>query len=128
MNCQTPHVILPVFTFDTNIDIFTTLINKGIPLVIITMGSQGALITTKKYQKLIPTYKVENIVDTTGAGDTFNGAFSVAYWIKGWDFEKSCRYANAAASLKIQKLGARTGMPNEIELISFLKENNDPFF
>ena len=104
------------------------LINKGIPLVIITMGSQGALITTKKYQKLIPTYKVESIVDTTGAGDTFNGAFSVAYWIKGWDLEKSCRYANAAASLKIQKLGARTGMPNEVELISFLKENNDPFF
>ena len=104
------------------------LINKGIPLVIITMGSQGALITTNKFQKLIPTYKVENIVDTTGAGDTFNGAFSVAYWIKGWDLEKSCRYANAAASLKLQKLGARTGMPNEIELISFLKENNDPFF
>lgn len=104
------------------------LINKGIPLVIITMGSQGALVTTNKFQKLIPTYKVENIVDTTGAGDTFNGAFSVAYWIKGWDLEKSCRYANAAASLKIQKLGARTGMPNEVELISFLKENSDPFF
>lgn len=104
------------------------LISKGIPLVIITMGSQGALITTKKFQKLIPTYKVEKIVDTTGAGDTFNGAFSIGYWIKGWDLEKSCRYANAAASLKIQKLGARTGMPNEKDLIKFLKDNNDPLF
>jgi len=104
------------------------LIDKGIPLVIITMGSHGALITTKKFQKLIPTYEVENIVDTTGAGDTFNGAFSVGYWIKEWDVEKSCRYANAAASLKIQKLGARTGMPIETDLIDFLKENEDPFF
>ena len=86
------------------------------------MGSQGALITTKKFQKLIPTYKVEKIVDTTGAGDTFNGAFSIGYWIKGWDLETSCRYANAAASLKIQKLGARNGMPNEKELIKFLKD------
>ncbi|GAF86039.1 unnamed protein product, partial [marine sediment metagenome] len=42
--------------------------------------------------------------------------------------EKSCRYANAAASLKIQKLGARTGMPIETDLIDFLKENEDPFF
>ncbi|MFX1395277.1 MAG: carbohydrate kinase family protein, partial [Promethearchaeota archaeon] len=104
------------------------LIKKGIPLVIITMGDQGALITTKRFQKLVPTYTVEKIVDTTGAGDTFNGAFSIAYWIKGWDLEKSCRYANAAASLKIQKLGARTGMPNEKELIKFLKKRNDPFF
>lgn len=104
------------------------LIKKGIPLVIITMGNQGALVTTNRFQRLIPTYEVDKIVDTTGAGDTFNGAFSIGYWIKEWDLEKSCRYANAAASLKIQKLGARTGMPNENELIKFLKKNNDPFF
>ena len=104
------------------------LINKGIPIVIITMGSQGALITTKDFQKLIPSYKVDNIIDTTGAGDAFNGAFSIGYWIKGWDLEKSCRYGNAAASLKIQKLGARTGMPSEKELLNFLKEINDPYF
>ena len=104
------------------------LIQKGIPIVIITLGNKGALITTKNYQKVISTYNVEKIIDTTGAGDAFNGAFSVGYWIKEWDLEKSCRYANAAASLKIQKLGARTGMPNEKELILFLKEQLDPFF
>jgi len=104
------------------------LIKKGIPLVIITMGKQGVLITTVNYQKLIPTYEIENIIDTTGAGDTFNGAFSVGYWVKKWDLEKSCRYANAAASLKIQKLGARTGMPNEKELMDFLKEKEESFF
>ncbi|TFG08731.1 MAG: carbohydrate kinase family protein [Promethearchaeota archaeon] len=105
-----------------------TLIKKGIPIVIITLGNKGALITTRDFQKIVPTYEVKNIRDTTGAGDTFNGAFSVGYWIKGWNLEKSCRYANAAASLKIQELGARTGMPTENELLNFLKKNEDPFF
>jgi len=104
------------------------LVKKGIPIVIITLGSEGVLITTKDFQKRIPTYKINNIVDTTGAGDTFNGAFSLAYWIKGWDLEKSCVYANAAASLKIQKLGARSGMPKETELKTFLKKNEENFF
>jgi ribokinase len=104
------------------------LIKKGIPIVIITMGSNGVLITTKKYQKMIPAYNINNIVDTTGAGDAFNGAFSLAYWIKNWSLEKSCKFANAAAALKIQELGARTGMPNEKLLIKFLKENDESFF
>jgi len=104
------------------------LIKKGIPIVIITLGSNGVLVTTNKFQKRIHTYDVKNVVDTTGAGDTFNGAFSLAYWVKGWDIEKSCIYANAAASLKIQKLGARSGMPNEAELMKFLKENEESYF
>jgi len=104
------------------------LVKKGIPIVIITLGSNGVLITTNKFQKRIPTYDIKNITDTTGAGDTFNGAFSLAYWIKGWDLEKSCTYGNAAASLKIQKLGARSGMPNETELIDFLKKNEENYF
>jgi len=41
--------------------------------------------------------------------------------------EKACKYGNAAASLKIQKLGARSGMPKENELVEFLKKNDDTF-
>ncbi len=104
------------------------LVDKGIPLVIITMGSGGVLITTKSVQKEVPAYNVDSVVDTTGAGDTFNGAFSIAYWIKGWDLDKSCRYANAAAALKIKKLGARTGMPTSNELLKFLKSNKTSGF
>ena len=99
------------------------LISKGIPIVVITLGKNGALVTTEDFQKRIPAFNVNNVVDTTGAGDVFNGAFSVGYWIKKWDLEKSIKYANAAAALKIQKLGARTGMPYENELNQFLKIN-----
>ena len=103
------------------------LIKKGIPLVIITMGKSGCLITTKTFQKKYPAYSIDNIVDTTGAGDTFSGAFSMGYWIKEWPLEKACKYANAAAGLKIMKLGARTGMPCEDDVIKFLGTNDLTF-
>ncbi|MBD3196546.1 MAG: hypothetical protein GF317_15915 [Candidatus Lokiarchaeota archaeon] len=99
-----------------------TLINQGIPIVIITMGKKGVLITTEECQKVIPAYDVEKIVDTTGAGDTFNGAFSVGYWIKEWSLEDSCKFANAAAALKIQSLGARSGMPTIDMIQKFMNE------
>jgi ribokinase len=97
------------------------LVNKGIPIVVITLGAEGSLVTTQHLQKIIPAYNVKEVIDTTGAGDTFNGALTYAYWIKGWDLIKSCKFANAAAALKIQNLGARSGMPNKKAVISFLK-------
>jgi ribokinase len=103
------------------------LVKKGINIVIITLGSRGVLITTPDYQKRINAYSVDKIVDTTGAGDTFNGAFSIGYWINGWGLEKSCKYGMAAASLKIQKLGARTGMPNNEDVMKFLRENDSDY-
>jgi ribokinase len=99
------------------------LIKKGIPIIITTLGKEGVLITTENFQKKIPAFKVNNIIDTTGAGDTFNGAFSVGYWIKKWSLEKSCKFANAAAALKIKKLGARS-VPSENEVLKFLNEKN----
>ncbi|MBD3342723.1 MAG: hypothetical protein GF353_26725 [Candidatus Lokiarchaeota archaeon] len=104
------------------------LVKKGISRVIITIGKQGALLFTNKENTLIPAYHVRNVIDTTGAGDAFNGAFSVGYWIKGWGIEKSCRFANAAAALKVKKLGARTGMATEKDVFNFLEDVNDPYF
>jgi sugar/nucleoside kinase (ribokinase family) len=104
------------------------LVKKGIPIVLITLGREGVLVTTETYQKTVPAFKVDPIVDTTGAGDTFNGAFSYAYWIKKLNLEKSCKYANAAAALKIKKLGARTGMPNSEELLDFLSVQEESFY
>jgi ribokinase len=104
------------------------LVERGIPVVIITLGSKGVLITTGDFQKRIPAYQVDKVIDTTGAGDAFNGAFSVAYWIYGWNLVKSCKYASGAAALKIQKLGARTGLPEERNLLEFLRMNDSSLF
>jgi len=104
------------------------LVRKGIPIVITTIGREGAIITTSNFQKKVPIFKVKKVIDTTGAGDTFNAAFSVAYWIKNWDLERACIFANAAAALKIQHLGSRIGMPNVKRIVKFLSEYDIDIF
>ncbi|WP_027109063.1 ribokinase [Lacticigenium naphthae] len=82
--------------------------------LLITAGSQGVYYHDGTQVKLVPANKVEP-VDTTGAGDTFNGAFAVA-WSAGLSIEESIRFGNLAASLAIQKMGAQTGIPTLEEM------------
>ena len=82
--------------------------------VFITEGSKGARYHSGKEEVLVPTYKVD-VVDTTGAGDTFNAAFAVAV-AEGKDLAGSLRFANRAASLSVTKFGAQGGMPYRQEV------------
>lgn len=77
--------------------------------LILTMGSKGVYFNDGEKEVQIPSYKVVP-VDTTGAGDTFNGAFAVAL-SKGMSVQASIQFGNLAASLSIQKMGAQGGMP-----------------
>jgi len=88
--------------------------------LIVTEGKRGVSFQRNGERVLIPGFPVP-VVDTTGAGDTFNGALAVAL-SKGMALEDACRYANAAAALSVTKLGAQTGMPTEKELELFLTE------
>ncbi|AUR52977.1 ribokinase [Aquella oligotrophica] len=83
--------------------------------LIVTQGKNGALYHDGKEQVLVAGFKV-SALDTTGAGDTFNAAFAVAI-AEGKSFAESICFANAAAALSVQKLGAQGGMPyrNEVE-------------
>ena len=82
--------------------------------LIITMGSKGVYYHDGTSEKQISSYTVTP-VDTTGAGDTFNGAFAVAL-TAGLDLESSIRFGNLAASLSIKKFGAQGGMPTLAEM------------
>ncbi|MHA1731384.1 MAG: carbohydrate kinase family protein [Promethearchaeota archaeon] len=95
-------------------------LSAGIDLVVITLGKDGALILREDEKISIPGFEV-SVVDTTGAGDTFTAAFDWALHIKNWDLERAGIFANAAAALKCQKLGARTGMPRYQEVVEFLE-------
>ena len=79
-----------------------------------TLGSKGVLYHDGQREVLVPAYRVKPI-DTTGAGDTFNGAFAAAI-VKGMSIEDSVKFGNLAASLSIQKFGAQGGMPTLEEM------------
>lgn len=80
----------------------------------ITLGAKGVIYHDGDKEVLVPAYKVSP-VDTTGAGDTFNGAFGLAL-TKGLSIEESVKFGNLAAALSIQKFGAQGGMPTMEEM------------
>lgn len=88
---------------------------------IVTKGANGVTIYQHQKETTIPSYKV-NVIDTTGAGDTFNGALAVSL-SKGKTLQEACYFANAAASLSVTKLGAQTGIPTLEEVETFLGDS-----
>lgn len=88
--------------------------------LIITQGSRGVSVGLAGGQVLnVPARKAE-VVDTTGAGDTLNGAFCVKV-VQGCGIVEALEYANAASSLSIGKFGAQSGMPTAEELAKLLE-------
>ncbi|MGQ8338079.1 ribokinase [Sunxiuqinia sp. A32] len=87
---------------------------KGVEIVIITMGSKGAMLYSNSQSVLIPAQKVSP-VDTTAAGDTFNGAIAVAL-SEEKELVEAILFANQAAAISVTRLGAQASVPfrNEI--------------
>ncbi|HME50967.1 MAG TPA: carbohydrate kinase family protein [Candidatus Lokiarchaeia archaeon] len=90
----------------------------GPRVVIITLGGDGCLVTTETMQERVPAYKVD-VIDTTGAGDAFCASFIVAHVIKGMDVMDAALLANAVAAIKVQHLGATSGLPTWEEALEF---------
>jgi ribokinase len=92
------------------------LAGKGIEIVIITLGAKGALVFAEDQFQLIPA-PVKKAVDTTAAGDVFNGALAVAI-SEGKNITDAVTFACAAAALSVTKMGAQASAPyrNEISI------------
>ena len=96
-------------------------LDKGVKNVVITMGSLGAFATDGVKSELLPRLKVDAI-DTTGAGDAFNGGFVMAL-SEGKDLFEALRYGNATGALSVTKLGTAPAMPKREEIDAMVKEN-----
>jgi ribokinase len=99
------------------------LIGKGVKTVIITLGDKGSLLVTPKKTEIFPALEVK-AVDTTAAGDAFNGA--LAYSISaGKKIEETVTFATKVAAFSVTKVGAQTSMPTQKELKEFLSWHAD---
>ncbi|ANU27311.1 ribokinase [Planococcus versutus] len=83
--------------------------------LVITLGQKGAQFYDGEKHVTVKGFPAK-VVDTTGAGDTFNGAFATAL-VEGQEFEWAVRFANAAASLSVEKFGAQGGMPQRTAVL-----------
>ncbi len=87
--------------------------------LLVTLGEKGARFYNGKEHVFIKSFETKAI-DTTGAGDTFNGSFAVAL-TEGKTIEEAARFANASASLAVEKKGAQSGMPSLDSVLNRLK-------
>ena len=91
---------------------------KGVQTVIITLGHRGAFVATKEGGSLVPGFRVK-AVDTTAAGDIFNGALAAAL-NENQPLLEAVRFANAAAAISGTRLGAQPSAPDRKEIESLL--------
>lgn len=89
------------------------LLQKGVKNVLVTLGERGALLVNEESAEIFPTRKVVS-VDTTAAGDCFNGAFAVAL-AEGKGPREAVIFANAASSIAVTRNGAQTSIPDREE-------------
>jgi ribokinase len=92
----------------------SVLIDRGVKNVIITLGETGVYVKSDSFSALIPGIKVKAI-DTTAAGDVFNGALAVAL-SEGLDMKEAVTFANKAASISVTRMGAQASAPYRNEL------------
>jgi ribokinase len=106
---------MPVNTIEDAKRAASLICTKGVKNVIVTMGSYGAVICEGSEYEVVEAPKVEP-VDTTAAGDVFNGALSVAL-SEGKTLAAAVRFACNAAAISVTRLGAQSSIPYRKELI-----------
>jgi ribokinase len=90
---------------------------KGVENVIITLGAKGALIKERDIFRFVEAEKV-TAVDTTAAGDTFNGALCVALSERKGLID-AVKFASVAAAVSVTRMGAQSSIPNRNEISNF---------
>ena len=96
---------------------------RGVRDVLITLGARGVFAALDGGAELIPAFAVK-AVDTTAAGDVFNGSLAVAL-VEGRPIRSAVRFASAAAALSVTRMGAQASAPWRAEIDAFLREHKE---
>ena len=100
-------------------DAAKSFLNKGVKNIVITLGSKGIYFANSKENYFIDSFKLKNdVIDTTGAGDAFNGAFAYAL-SKNYKNLDALEFANKVAGISTTKQGAANSMPKIEEIENY---------
>jgi ribokinase len=91
------------------------LLTRGVGTVVLTLGARGALVKNADLVQHVPAFDAGRVVDTTGAGDAFNGGFAVAL-AEGLDIVEAVRMGCAVAGISVTRPGTAPSMPTRDEL------------
>ncbi|WP_109077802.1 ribokinase [Aggregatibacter kilianii] len=92
----------------------------GVQIVLITLGANGVYVSENNRGQIIRGFRVV-AKDTTAAGDTFNGALTVAL-LEGKTLMEAIRFAHAAAAISVTRAGAQPSIPSRAETLTFLAQ------
>jgi ribokinase len=95
---------------------------RGVRDVLITRGARGVFVSTGGVSEVVPAFTVDT-VDTTAAGDVFNGALAVAF-VEQRSLPDAVRFASGAAAISVTRPGAQAAAPHRAEIESFLRERD----
>ena len=96
------------------------ILDMGPRVVVQTEGADGSYTVSPDDQFHIPAFRVD-VIDTTGAGDVFHGAYLVGL-VRGWDLRRTATFATAVSAIHCTVLGNRKGIPSMEEVDAFLRE------
>lgn len=101
------------------------LLARGARNVILTLGARGALVKTPSITQHVPAFDAGPVVETTGAGDAFNGGFAVAL-SEGLDVVEATRFGCAVAAISVTRHGTAPSMPNRSEVMELMAGAKQP--
>jgi len=120
---ETEAATLTGLTVETEADALAAakeFVRRGAKNALITLGEKGALLYGEAGTHMVPAFKVAKVVETTGAGDAFNGGFAVAL-AEGQSPVEAIRFGCATAGLSVQKPGTAPSMPVRAEIEAMLR-------
>ena len=101
-------------------DAADALLQRGVRTVVITLGAQGALVKNATTLEHVSPFHAGPVVDTTGAGDAFNGGFAVAV-AEGRSTVEAVRFGCAVAAISVTRPGTAPSMPHRHEVDALLE-------
>ena len=113
---------VPVSTPEDAARAADALMARGVGAAIITLGAQGVFYKDRDTALHVPAIRAGDVVETTGAGDAFNGGFAVAL-AEGMGPEAALRFGCATAGISVTRLGTAPSMPDRAEIDALLAAN-----